>query len=69
MRHLLNTLFVTLEDAYATLDGENIVVKQGDNVAGRFPLHILESVYLFSYAGASPALMGKCVRKASTWYF
>lgn len=32
MRHLLNTLFVTLEDAYATLDGENIVVKQGDNV-------------------------------------
>lgn len=60
MRPLLNTLFVTLEDAYATLDGENIVVKQGDTVAGRFPLHILESIYLFSYAGASPALMGKC---------
>lgn len=69
MRHLLNTLFVTLEDAYATLDGENIVVKQGDDVAGRFPLHILESVYLFSYAGASPALMGKCVREGINLVF
>lgn len=69
MRHLLNTLFVTLEDAYATLDGENIVVKQGDNVAGRFPLHILESVYLFSYAGASPALMGRCVREGVNLVF
>jgi CRISPR-associated protein Cas1 len=63
MKHLLNTLFVTLEDAYATLDGENVVVKQGETVAGRFPLHILESIYLFSYAGASPALMGKCARE------
>ena len=62
MKQLLNTLFVTLEDAYATLDGENIVIRQGDHEAGRFPLHILESIYLFSYAGASPALMGKCAR-------
>lgn len=62
MRKLLNTLFITLEDAYAALDGENIVVRQGDRIAGRFPLHILESIYLFSYAGASPALMGKCAR-------
>ncbi len=62
MRHLLNTLFVTREDAYAALDGENVVIRQGDTVAGRFPLHILEGIYLFSYAGASPALMGKCAR-------
>jgi CRISPR-associated protein Cas1 len=62
MRHLLNTLFVTLEDGYATLDGENIVIKQGDTPVGRYPLHILESIYLFTYAGASPALMGKCAR-------
>ncbi len=60
MRHLLNTLFVTIEDAYAVLDGENVVIKQGDRIAGRFPLHILEGIYLFTYAGASPALMGKC---------
>lgn len=29
MRRLLNTLFVTSEDAYLTLDGENIVVLPG----------------------------------------
>ena len=62
MRKLLNTLFVTKEDAYASLDGENVVVRQGDEVIGRFPLHILEGIYLFTYAGASPALMGKCAR-------
>lgn len=61
MRKLLNTLYITTENSYATLDGENIVVKVEDTVKGRFPLHILESIYFFSYAGASPALIGKCV--------
>ncbi|MCD8005006.1 MAG: type I-C CRISPR-associated endonuclease Cas1c [Oscillospiraceae bacterium] len=69
MRHLLNTLFVTLEDAYATLDGENVVIRQDDTVAGRFPLHILEGIYLFSYAGASPALMGKCAKEGINLVF
>lgn len=69
MRHLLNTLFVTLEDGYAALDGENVVIRQGEQVAGRFPLHILEGIYLFSYAGASPALMGKCAREGINLVF
>ncbi|MGM9536867.1 MAG: hypothetical protein ACI3VN_00880 [Candidatus Onthomonas sp.] len=50
MRHLLNTLFATLEDGYAALDGENVVICQGEQVAGRFPLHILEGIYLFSHS-------------------
>ena len=62
MRKLLNTLFVTKEDAYAALDGENVLIRQGEEILGRFPLHILEGIYLFSYAGASPALMGKCAK-------
>jgi hypothetical protein len=37
MKHLLNTLFVTLEDAYAALDGENVVVKQGGRWQVDFP--------------------------------
>ena len=28
MRHLLNTLFVTSEDIYLSLDGENVVEKK-----------------------------------------
>lgn len=63
MRRLLNTLFVTSEDAYLTLDGENIVVRREKEEAGRFPLHNLEEIVSFSYAGASPALMGACTRR------
>ena len=63
MKKLLNTLYVTTENAYASLDGENIVVSVEKEELGRFPLHILEGIYLFSYSGASPALMGKCVRE------
>lgn len=51
------------EDAYATLDGENIVVKRSDEAIGRMPLHALEGISLFSYAGASPALMGACCER------
>ena len=41
MRKLLNTLFVTSEDAYLTLDGENVVVNREKQEVGRFPLHTL----------------------------
>jgi CRISPR-associated protein Cas1 len=60
MRHLLNTLFVTTEDAYLSLDGENVVVSREHQQMGRFPLHTLSGIVTFSYAGASPALMGAC---------
>lgn len=63
MRHLLNTLYVTTEDAYISKDGDNIVVQRESIELGRFPLHTLESIIDFSYAGASPALMGYCARK------
>lgn len=63
MRHLLNTLFVTSEDAYLSLDGENVVVNRGKQEIGRFPLHNLNAIFSFSYAGASPALMGACASK------
>lgn len=63
MRRLLNTLYVMTEDAYLSLDGENIVIKKGDDELGRFPLHTLEGVISFSYYGSSPALMGACVQR------
>ncbi len=63
MRHLLNTLFVTTEDAYLSLDGENVVVNRKDTEIGRFPLHNLSGILSFSYAGASPALMGACAKR------
>lgn len=60
MKHLLNTLFVTSENAYLSLDGENAVVSKDKSEIGRYPLHILSGIISFSYAGASPALMGAC---------
>lgn len=61
MRHLLNTLYVFTENAYLSLDGQNVVVSQSQSELGRVPLHTLESILSFSFAGASPALMGACV--------
>ena len=63
MRHLLNTLYVFTEDLYLALDGENVVAKQSGKVVSRIPLHSLEAIQSFSYAGASPALMGKCAER------
>lgn len=69
MRHLLNTLFVTSEDAWLSLDGENVVVNRDKEAVARFPLHNLCSIISFSYAGASPALMGACAERDITLSF
>ncbi len=63
MRRLLNTLFILSEDAYLSLDGENVVINRAQKEIGRVALHTIESILCFSYAGASPALMGACGRK------
>ena len=60
MKKLLNTLYVTREDGYLSLDGENIVVFDKNTEIGRLPLHNLEGVVSFGYRGTSPALMGAC---------
>lgn len=63
MRKLLNTLYVMTESCYLTLDGENIVIQNGENTLGRFPLHTLENIICFTYKGATPALMGACAER------
>ena len=63
MRHLLNTLFVNSEDIYLSLDGENVAASRGKQEVARYPLHILSGIVSFSYAGASPALMGACAQR------
>lgn len=63
MKHLLNTLYVLSEDIYLSLDGENVVANRDQQVAARYPLHTLQEIITFSYAGASPALMGACAQR------
>ena len=63
MKQLLNTLFVTSEDVYLSLDGENVVANRDKQAVARYPLHTLQCIVSFSYAGASPALMGACAQR------
>lgn len=63
MKKLLNTLYVTSEDSYLALDGENIVILVGERELGRLPLHNLEGIVSFGYRGTSPALMGACAER------
>ncbi|MDY4491234.1 MAG: type I-C CRISPR-associated endonuclease Cas1c [Candidatus Faecousia sp.] len=63
MKQLLNTLFVTSEDIYLSLEGENVLANRDGEVVARYPLHTLQTIVSFSYSGASPALMGACAEK------
>ena len=63
MKKLLNTLYVTSSDSYLSLDGENVVILDGEKELGRIPLHNLEAIVSFGYRGVSPALMGGCAKR------
>ena len=63
MKKILNTLFITSEQAYLSLEGETVCVEIQKQKAGQFPLHTLESIVCFSYNGATPAFMGACANR------
>lgn len=63
MRKLLNTVYITNEQAYLMLDGENLVCKVDGEIKLRIPFENIENIVCFNYMGCSPALMGKCVSK------
>ena len=51
MKHLLNTLYILSEDIYLSLDGENVVANRDKQTVARYPLHTLQNMIIFSYAG------------------
>ncbi len=63
MRKLLNTLYITDESAYLSLDNDNFICKIADKERLRIPFDNIENIVCFNYVGCSPALMGKCVEK------
>ena len=58
---MLNTLFVTSEDAYLALENENIIVFRGEEKVGQYPLQILENFVFIpgSKSGADGRLREK----------
>ncbi|GAB6178762.1 type I-C CRISPR-associated endonuclease Cas1c [Desulfotomaculum defluvii] len=63
MRKLLNTLYVTMPDAYLARDGENVLIKIENEIKFRVPVHNLEGIVCFGFAGASPGLMHLCCER------
>ncbi len=69
MRKLLNTLFITEEKAYISLENENIVIKVDGVITHKFPLRRLEQILSFSYYGATPAFLGECAKQQIGYAF
>lgn len=63
MRKLLNTLYITTPERYLALEGETLIVLEGDKKIAQLPLHNFEGIVSFGYTGASPALMMACVER------
>ncbi|MEG6615833.1 type I-C CRISPR-associated endonuclease Cas1c [Peptococcaceae bacterium 1198_IL3148] len=69
MRKLLNTLYVTMPNAYLARDGENVLIKIDNEIRFRIPVHNLEGIVCFGFAGASPGLMHLCCERGVTLSF
>jgi CRISPR-associated protein Cas1 len=60
VKKLLNTVYVTTENAALRKDGENLVAEVEGEEKARVPLHMLASVVAFGPIFVSPALIGAC---------
>ncbi len=70
MRQHLNTLFVTLEGAWLSKDGEAVEVRHERQTKLRVPLHNLESIVAFGWdISASSQLMAACAESGITLSF
>lgn len=63
MKKLFNTLYVTNKDAYVCKKDDNACVRVDGKDVLRVPLHLLEGIVLFNYAGASAPLLYACAAR------
>jgi CRISPR-associated protein Cas1 len=69
MKQLLNTLYVTAQDAYLSRDGGTALVRVGDEVKLRVPMHTLGSIVCFGRVMCRPGLMSLCAEKQASLTF
>jgi CRISPR-associated protein Cas1 len=60
VKKLLNTLYITTQDSYLSRDGETALVRVGDDVRLRVPIHTLTSIVCFGRVMCTPGLMSLC---------
>ena len=63
MKKLLNTLYITRQESYLHKERETIVIKQGDDKLGQFPVLTIANILCFGQVSVSPFLMGFCAEK------
>lgn len=63
MKRLLNTLYVTTQGTYISKDGETVLVRVGDEIKLRVPIHTLGGIVCFGQVSCSPPLMGLCAER------
>ncbi len=63
MKQLLNTLYVTVQGAWLSRQGETVRVQVEGETRLRVPIHTLESVVCFGRVLCSPPLLGLCARR------
>lgn len=61
MKKLLNTLYITRPECYLHKERETVVIKQGDNKLGQFPMLTLQNILCFGQVSVSPGLMAACL--------
>lgn len=61
MKKLLNTLYITRPECYLHKERETVVIKQGDNKLGQFPMLALQNILCFGQVSVSPGLMAACL--------
>lgn len=61
MKQLLNTLYVSTNDAYLRLEGETVVLSVARVKKHQIPLHHLGSIVCLGRVGLSPKLMSRCM--------
>lgn len=60
MKKHLNTLFVTTQGTYLSKEGETVVVKVGNEIRLRLPVHTIGGIVCFGNVLCSPFLLGFC---------
>ena len=63
MKKLLNTLYVTTQDAYLRKEGETVVVEKDKHVLLRLPIHTLQGIVTFGNVMTSPFLLNLCAER------
>jgi CRISPR-associated protein Cas1 len=63
MKKLLNTLYVTIPEAYLSKDGETVLVRVEHETRLRVPIHTLEGIVCVGLVSMSPPLMAFCAER------